>query len=156
MSNSKAIIPKDRPLAKPMRTIISNTLTAQAKAIKVDFGVTTQTWKHRPEVTINAPTPYERQITVEGDVYAMLNEGTKAHDIRPKQRRLLRFPTPFKSKTLPDQIMSRAGSQGKVIVWSKGVHHPGTKARNWDRVIATKWQERIGEIFQRAIDAATQ
>lgn len=154
MPKSTAIIPKDRPLAKPMRTIISNTLSAQAKAIKVDFGVTTQTWDDRPKVSIAAPSPYQREIVVESEVYAMLNEGTKAHDIKPKRGSVLRFQTPFRSKTVPNDIRSRKGMKGSVTVWSRGVHHPGTKARNWDRNIAEKWQARIGDIFQRAIDSA--
>ena len=157
MANSTAILPKGRQLAKAMQTIIGNTLTAQAKAIKADFGVTTQTWQHKPKVTINAPSPYERQITVDDEVYAMLNEGTKAHDIKPKRPGgLLRFRGPFRPKTLPNEIMSQAGSRGSVTVWSRGVHHPGTAARNWDRVIAKKWRERMGDIFQRAIDSAVE
>lgn len=153
---STAIIPKARPLAKPMRVIITNTLTAQAKAIKVDFALPAQTWDHKPTITINAPSPYERQITVADEIYAMLNEGTRAHDIKPKHGGLLRFRTPFRAKTIPDQIRSNKGSLGNVVVWSRGVHHPGTKARNWDRVIGKKWQERIGDIFQRAIDSAVR
>lgn len=155
MANSKAILPKDRPLVKPMRVIISNTLSAQAKAIKADFGVTTQTWRNRPRFTINAPSPYERQIATDDDIYAMLDAGTKAHTIRPKSARsILRFTTPFQSKTLPNQIMSRGGSNGSAQIVARVVHHPGTAARNWAQTIAAKWQAQIVPIFQRAIDSA--
>jgi len=152
VANSTAILPKGKRL--DMRKVIQNTLTAQAKAIKADFGVTVQTWDHKPKIAISTPSPYERAIVVEGDIYAMLNEGTRAHDIKPKRGGVLRFQGPFRAKTLPNEIASQGGQKGNVTVWSRGVHHPGTKARNWDRVIAKKWQERIGDIFQRAIDAA--
>ncbi|SRR5258706_1611243 len=154
MANSTAILPKGRSLAKPMRVIISNTLSAQAKAIKVDLALPAATWDHKVNVAINAPTPYERQITVDDEIYAMLNAGTRAHDIKPRSGGILRFRTPFRAKTVPDQIRSNKGALGNVTVWSHGVHHPGTRARNWDRVIGKKWRERIGDIFQRSIDAA--
>lgn len=152
MPNSTAILPKGRTLN--MRRVIENTLTAQAKAIKVDFALPAQTWRHKAPVSIAKTAPYERTITVDDEIYAMLNEGTAAHDIKPKRPGgLLRFQGPFRAKTVPNEIRSNKGSVGNVVTWSRGVHHPGTKARNWDRVIAKKWRERLGGIFQRAIDA---
>jgi hypothetical protein len=136
-----------------MRKVIQNTLTAQAKAIKVDFALPAATWEHKVSVSISSPSPYTREITVDDEVYAMLNEGTRAHEIRPRPGGILRFQTPFRAKTVPNEIRSNKGALGNVTVWSHGVHHPGTKARNWDRVIGKKWQERIGSIFQRAIDS---
>jgi len=154
VANSTAILPKARKF--DMARVIQNTLTAQAKAIKVDFALPARTWDHSVGVSISSPSPYVREIAVADEIYAMLNEGTRAHDIKPKRGKLLRFRTPFRAKTVPNEIMSERGSRGNVTVWSRGVHHPGTKARNWDRVIGKKWQERIGDIFQRAIDAAVR
>lgn len=152
MAKSVAILPKGKKLN--MRRVIENTLTAQAKAIKVDFALPAQTWRHKVGVSIATTAPYERTITVDDDIYAMLNEGTKAHDIKPKRPGgVLRFQGPFRAKTVPNEIRSNKGGVGKVVTWSRGVHHPGTKARNWDRVIAKKWRERLGGIFQRAIDS---
>lgn len=152
MANSTAILPKGRKLN--MRRVIDNTLTAQAKAIKVDLALPAQTWRHKVGVSIATTAPYERTITVDDDIYAMLNEGTKAHDIKPKRPGgILRFQGPFRAKTVPNEIRSNKGSVGNVVTWSRGVHHPGTKARNWDRVIAKKWRERLGAIFQRSIDS---
>ncbi len=136
------------------RRIIQNTLTATAKAIKVDHDVTTQTWHNRPTFTIASPAPFERTISTSDKVYTMLDKGTKAHIIKPKSARgILRFTTPFQSKTLPNQIMSRGGSKGSSQVVARVVHHPGTAARNWAKTIAAKWQKQVGAIFQRALDA---
>lgn len=152
----QVILPK-RPIldVRKMKGAIVSTLNAQAKAIKVDFDVTTQTWNSRPAFKISSPSEYTREISTDDDIYAMLNEGTKAHIIRPKSARgILRFTTPFRSKTIPNQIRSRKGDKGTVPAVARVVHHPGTAARNWNKVIAKKWQERIGDIFQRAIDSA--
>ena len=150
------ILPK-RPIIDPrkMKQAIENTLTAQAKAIKVDFDVTTQTWNKRPTFTIKKPSEYVREIGTNDDIYAMLDAGTKPHTIRPKNPRgILLFNTPFRSKTIPNQIRSRQGMKGNTPVVARVVRHPGTAARNWTKVIQKKWQAQIGDIFQRAIDSA--
>lgn len=154
MGKSKVIMPKALIIdVAAQRRAITNTLTATAKAIKADFGVTTQTWGNKPTFTIESPSPYERSIGTDDDVYTMLNEGTKAHEIRPKRGKVLRFQTPFRSKTVPREIMSSAGSKGKVEIFSRAVHHPGTKPREWDAAIFEKWDRQMGTIFQRSIDA---
>lgn len=154
MGKSRVIMPKALIIdVAAQQRAITNTLNATAKAIKADFGITTQAWSDKPTFTIESPSPYERSIGTDDDVYTMLNEGTKAHEIRPKRGKVLRFQTPFRSKTVPREIMSSAGSKGKVEVFSRGVMHPGTEAREWDQVIFEKWDRQMGDIFQRAIDS---
>jgi hypothetical protein len=153
---SATIIKPKGSVFKPeqQRRVIQNTLTATAKGMQVDFGVTTQMWQHRPTFAIDSPTPFERTISTGDKVYTMLDAGTQAHTIRPKKPRgILRFTTPFKSKTLPNQIMSRSGSKGSSPAVARVVHHPGTAPRKWAKTIAAKWQAQIGAIFQRALDA---
>ena len=137
-----------------MERAIQNTLTGVAKDIAVDFGVVTQTWQHKPSFKVSSPDQYSRQIATDDEVFGMLNVGTRPHTIKPKSARgILRFTTPFQSKTLPNQIMSRTGSKGQNKVVARVVHHPGSAARNWTKVIADKWQAQVGVIFQRALDA---
>ena len=154
MASGQVIIPK-RSVFKSaqQRRAITNAMTARAKDIKVDFDVTTQTWKTKPKTTIEGSGVDERLIKVDSDIYAMLDAGTKAHMIRPRRARVLRFMTPFRAKTVPNQIVSRAGSQGNNEVFSRGVRHPGTKPRNWAKTIAAKWRKEAPIILQRAIDA---
>lgn len=162
---SQSIKPK-RPPFRPdaMRRVVSNTMTAIAKDIKVDYDVTTQTWEHRPDVEITGSGPDERQIKVKSDIYAMLEAGTRPHMIKPKKmvtdkrtgkrRRVrLHFTTPFQSKTLPNRIMSRGGDSGDKDVYARGVRHPGTKPRNWSKVIAAKWRKEAPQVMARAIAA---
>jgi len=153
---SATIIKPESSVFTPQQrgNIIRNTLTATAKGIKVDFDVTTQTWHNRPVVTIISGERFQREISTNDPIYAMLDAGTRAHTIRPRNARgILRFTTPFRSKTLPNQIMSRAGSRGTSPAVARVVHHPGTAARNWAKTIATKWQQQVGAIFQRALDS---
>lgn len=150
-----SIIKPKSSVFKPGQTarVVQNTLTALAKDIKVDFDVTTQTWHNRPKTEIKSPSPYERTVSVDSDIYAMLDVGTKPHMIRPRRARILRFQTPFRAKTVPNQIASRGGSIGANTVFSRGVRHPGTKPRNWAKVIAAKWRKQAPIVMQRAIAA---
>lgn len=156
MTKAVVILPKRKPFdAAKMRGVIQSTLNATAKNIKVDFDVTTQTWNHRPVFKIASPSEYTREISTNDDVYAMLEVGTRPHIIRPKKPRgILRFTTPFRSKTIPNEIRSRKGSKGNTPVVARVVHHPGTAPRLWSKVIAKKWNAQIGNTSQRAIDAA--
>lgn len=155
MGKSRVILPKKLSVDPvKMSRVIVNTLNAVALDMKVDFSVTVQTWKDKPTFAIASPTPYSRTVGTDDPIYAMLNEGTKAHDILPKPGKILMFGTPFRSKTLPRQIMSGPGLKGNNKVISRhGVHHPGTEAREWDKTIAAKWDTKVGAIFQRAVDA---
>ena len=154
MAGSRVILPKKLVGdPKKMARVITNTLNAVAMDIKIDFATTTQTWGDKPEFAIEQPDPYTRIVGTDGEIYGMLNEGTPAHDIRPRNGRILRFGTPFRAKTVPRSISSGPGSKGKNVVWSRGVHHPGTKPRKWDEAIREKWDGLVGPIFQRAIDS---
>lgn len=150
----KLIIPK-KLIADPakMARALTNAMNGVAKDIQIDFKVTTQTWKHRADFSISSPATYTRRVATDDEVYGFVNDGTKAHDIRPKGRGVLRFNTPFSPKTLPNQIMSRAGSTGSTPAVARIVHHPGTTARKFDVAIREKWDKEFGVIMQRAVDS---
>jgi hypothetical protein len=157
MANSRAIVPKGLLVNIPaMRRTVGNALTGAAKGAKADFGVTTRTWDDKPTFTIEKPSEFERTVSTTNKVYIGLDEGTPPHDIRPKRGRFLVFQTPFRSKTIPNDIRSRKGATGKQTVFARVVHHPGTKPRNFAEVIGKKWQKQLPEIMQRAIDSAVE
>lgn len=150
---ARAILPK-RALAEPAKLAraLQNTLDSQAKNIQVDFNVTAQTWSHKPSFQIDTPDPYTRAIATSDPIYGMVNDGTRPHPIHASGRVLV-FQGGFRSKTLPRSIGSGGGGASGPTVFAKSVNHPGTKARDFDRAIADKWDKLIGPIMQRAIDA---
>lgn len=154
MGRSKVILPKQLASdPRRMARAIANGLNAQALAIKIDFEVTTATWSDKPSFVIDVTGPYERVIATGDDIYTMLNEGTDPHEIRPKNGKFLRFRGPFQAKTVPNQISSGPGSKGPNETFSRGVHHPGTKPRQWDKAIAKKHRRLFGRVMQRSIDS---
>lgn len=135
---------------------IENALTGAAMDCKIDFDVTTQTWKNRPAFTVQV-LPGRRVISTDSDIYHFVDAGTKPHDIRPVNAPFLAFQGgQYQAKTTPRVIGSRDGGPSGPVVFSMGVHHPGTEARDFTKVIKEKWDKELPEILQRAIDAEMQ
>ncbi len=149
----KLIIPK-KLIADPAKLsrALTNTMNGVQKDIKIDFAVTTQTWKEQVDFMVSSPSTWTRRVSTDNTIYAFVNDGTRAHEIRPKGR-LLRFTTPFTAKTVPNQILSRSGGSGSTPAVARAVHHPGTKPRAFDKAIKDKWDRQFGTIMQRALDS---
>ena len=149
----KLILPK-KLIADPvkLKRSLTNALNGVAKDIQIDFMVTVQTWEHRVPFLIQVLGYYRRIVATDDEIYGYVNNGTRPHRIMPKGK-MLRFNTPFRPKTLPNKIYSGSGSKGTNVVFSRGVNHPGTKARKFDVAIHDKWEKEFGVIMQRAIDS---
>lgn len=149
----KLILPK-KLIADPVKLTraLTNALNGVAKDIQIDFLVTVQTWQHKPSFPIASPSTYRRIVATDDEIYGYVNDGTRPHRIMPKGK-MLRFNTPFRAKTLPNKIYSGPGSKGSNVVFSRGVNHPGTKARAFDKAIKDKWDRQFGIIMQRALDS---
>jgi hypothetical protein len=155
MGKSKVIVPRKLSVdPQAMARAITNTLNSTALAIKSDFAVTAQTFDDKPTFAIESPTVYTRAIGTDDENYTRLNAGTRPHIIAPRPGGTLVFRTPFRSKTLPRQIASGPGAKGSDQVFTrKPIHHPGSAPRQFDKVIAEKWQTQVGALFQRAVDS---
>lgn len=123
-----------------------------ADEVKKDYQATTKTWDHKPDfertysVDIKA---MEIFVGTDDQIYAYVNYGTRPHDIwagyytGKSNKKTLAFPSSFTPKTRPNVIGSSRGSKGGETVFTPYVHHPGTKARNFDKVILKKWSPRF-------------
>lgn len=144
-----------------MRLELLTAMNEIGDGIKKDFERTTKTWKHKVKFTIvkAIPTNLGRvEILVGSDdpIYRYVNEGTQAHVILPKNATRLRFPSTYTAKTVPGVIDARQGGPSGNDVFSKGVIHPGTKARNFDDAIAKNWQKRMKRRMEEAMRRAVQ
>lgn len=148
----RVVVPKELVNTAKLRRAIENALTGEAKAVKVDFGVTTQTWKHRPEFTIESEEG-RRVVATDDEVFGWIDEGTDPHIIVAHNAPVLTFGVGGSPKTAPRVIGSRAGTKGGGIVRAKQVHHPGTAPRLFTDTIRDKWNDRLSDVLQRAIDA---
>lgn len=97
----------------------------------------TRTWKHRVEfrTQVLSESSGSARISVgtTSAIFAYVNEGTRAHWIRPKRRDgVLAFNTRFSPKSRPNNLQAFRGMSGPPVGFARAVWHPGTEARHFD------------------------
>lgn len=150
----KVLLPKGLVFNAPkLARAVENGLEGAAKDVKVDLSVTTATWRTRPVFEIERK-PGQRTVSTDDKVYGYVSEGTEPHTIVAKPGKTLVFGVGGSPKTAPRIIGSKAGARGATIVRAKVVHHPGTAAREFEKVIAKKWGGGLlASVMQRSIDS---
>ncbi len=139
---------------KSLRITLINKARKIGNAMKRDFLETTKTWEHKVEFSIDVSTKGQGPAVLVGtddEIYGYVNDGTPPHIIRPVHAKMLRFATGYAAKTSPGVLASGSGGASGSIAYAKIVHHPGTKARNFDKVIADKWQSRFKSEMEDAL-----
>ena len=128
-----------------------------------DFRATTETWEHEVkfEYALSMKPSVLISVHTLDEIFEYVNEGTKPHTIRPKGKGYpLRFQWGGKGsytpKTKPKVIGSRPGGPSGPEVRMAVVHHPGTKAREFDKVIQKKWTKPFKAAMQKALDDAAR
>lgn len=117
-----------------------------ANAMIKDFERTTATWERQPVFQImgKASRVGSRVVSVtvgtDDEIYGYVSNGTKPHLIRPKNGTILRFQTGYTAKTAPGRFLSTAGGASGAFAFAKEVHHPGSKPRRFNELIARKYQ----------------
>lgn len=142
------------PTAQDYATAMKKAVLKTADLTKRDLEATTRTWVHKPKFAViveeNA-TLYSVFAGTNDDIYRYVDEGTKAHDIKPKRSKYLRFGSGYKTKTRVGVIGSQAGGSFGDSVFSRGVHHPGSKARGFTILVARRRQKTIEQEIDQAL-----
>jgi hypothetical protein len=137
------IVPKKQWTAEDFEKVADAALHKTAKLVQQDLTATTRTWKTRVEFRIYQ-VRFRQALTVEiktdNKIWGYVSFGTKPHVIRARTKPLLKFRTGFIPKTRVGIIGSWPGGYGVHSQWVsvKEVHHPGTRARNFHKVIVSR------------------
>lgn len=123
---------------------VETALDAVSEDARIDFEVTTRTWRHKPDFVMENPGLGERKVYTTDDIYRFVAHGTKV--------RYATMGKGFRAKTIPEHIYSGPG-RGGVAYISRKHPRPGIKARKFDEVIAKKWRDHLPQIMQRAVNA---
>lgn len=121
-----------------------------AAAAQEDIEATFETWKHKPSVTVKERSD-GYSLSVDDDVWNMLDKGTRAHRIVARKAKRLRFFGGYRAKTRPGFIGSQAGGSSGGVVFRQAVNHPGTKARAWSKLIGAKYRAQLQRYMQQRI-----
>ena len=131
-------------------TIITDALEKECEAIAndilLDYELTTSTWEHQvafQKLTQVGPDGITILVDTDDKIWKYVDLGTKPHMIRPKGNWSLRFKSGYKAKTTPGIIPAHKGGSSGKDVYRKWVKHPGTKARNFDKVITKLWKPKF-------------
>lgn len=131
-----------------------------ARDIKKDFEKTTRTWKTKVKfelIVAVGPKSIDILVATDDEIYGYVDRGTKEHLIQPKKAGgVLAFKSQYKPKTIPNMIGSKSGGASGETVFAAWVIHPGTKARNFDKVIAKKWTPIYKRRIEKAISVANK
>lgn len=150
--------PDVRKIAADARGAFDASLNETGQWAKKKFEDITADWKHKPTFTI-VRTPNTVRVDITGpnaQVFRYVDEGTRAHVIRAKgggRRRgskLLTFRTGYKPRTRPNNTTFKGpGVATGGFVSKKSVRHPGTKARNFKRIVANMAMEEGRKILRK-------
>jgi hypothetical protein len=147
-----------KKLYKKFPQVVKDEMMDVAKDIKSEFNKTTSTWKHKPVFEIRDETTrndFIIDISTFSDIYSWVDEGTEPHIIRPVNASVLAFQSSI-AKTVPRVIASNAGGRFGATIFSREVHHPGTKPREFTQQITSvtdrTYFDRIEKALQRWAD----
>lgn len=147
---------------KPFQSsIFRDEVNTAAKEIQKDmlddFKRTTKTWKHKPAFSTKvdygvAVGGVRIQVATDDPIYGYVDLGTKPHIIKPKKKGYpLKFQTGGQPKTEPEVILSVPGKVGNNTARAMIVHHPGTKARKFTKVIANSYKPEFSRRIKNAL-----
>lgn len=151
----------------PVRLEILNALRKEGRAQVAELNKTVATWKNAPKFEFKISLKRRTQLasvrtepTGDADavqIWIWLNEGTKPHDIKPKQPGVypLRFvwdgPGSYQAKTEPRVVGSSSGGATGDVVYFHKVRHPGTEAREWTEVILNERRRPFTALITEAV-----
>lgn len=141
----KAIIPK-KLNTDAMMAALTKEMKDIHKEVDKDFDSTVKTWDNKPKFDreFKSSKSQIRFFTgTNNEIYGYVSGGTRPHRIVPKRAKVLKFKGTYNAKTSPGSIPAGPGGSSGADVFSKGVMHPGTKPRNFDKQIAKKWEKNF-------------
>lgn len=120
------------------------------KNIQENLEATMKTWSKKAKVVV-IRSGYRQWGAITGRVDSKLwnwiNDGTPERIIKPRKARVLVFRRGFKSKTVPNRVLSRTGKRFGDFVFAKSVRHK-IRARRWDILI----DKEAFDVFKREIN----
>lgn len=138
------------------KAAMTTLLNQEVRLAQTQFKRTTATWNKKPVFSIVSVSTYIKRVVTSDKIYSYINFGTDAHIIVPRNAPVLKFKAPYVARTSPGSISSGQSSAGPTPVVAMEVHHPGTKPRNFDEVIARMHSYYFADEVVRLVIGAIQ
>lgn len=151
----KAFIPNTPKDPKQFSKALELSYRRIADSIRRDFDKTVSTWEKKPKFTVKRIRDASGAIIFEAgtddEIYGYVTLGTKPHIIRAKNAPFLSFRYPSGAKTTPNLLTSKAGFLGDNWAKKQEVQHPGTEARNFHKIIAERFKQKVVDESNKAL-----
>lgn len=155
-----AVLPKSVLKTKKLESELYDVLTKIERNIKDDFEKTVKTWDKKPEFKTTHKGPdgddLVLEVSTDNEIYGYVSGGTRPHEIRPRKAKALAFQANYRAKTVPKRLPSRKGGKSGPTVIRQSVQHPGTEAREFEKLIMKRQQPKFRRFVQQAIKNANQ
>lgn len=143
----KAFIPNTPKDPKRFSKELERRYARIAEGIRRDFDKTVSTWEKKPKFTVKRIRDASGAIIFEAgtdnEIYGYVTMGTPKHEITAKNAPFLTFRTGGSPKTTPNLLTSKAGFIGDGWAKKQSVMHPGTEARNFHKIIAKRFKDKV-------------
>lgn len=156
-------VPKEIVNIEKVRQAIIDAQNSKTKPALVRlFGQTVDGWHNRPDFrSRRVDTSSQLGVLVypagpNAKQWELVNAGARAHEIRPRHARMLRFQRGYRAGTKPRTLRSSAYARSGAFVTSRLVHHPGFEAREFTQTIADEHELDFASDMQQAISDATK
>jgi hypothetical protein len=137
--------PDVRKLADNARGAFDESFNAIGQFAENKYEALWANWTHKPKAQVRR-TKYTVSVDIVGPnakIFGFVNDGVPPHIIRAKGggrrrgKKLLTFKGgKYSAKTRPNSLQfSGSGTSSGGFVSKKVVHHPGSKPRNFNRII---------------------
>lgn len=152
----EAVLPKVQSDPKKFERDLKKRYKRLQSQIRRDFKKTVRNWEKKPKFFVKRRAikgGFAFDAGTDNEVYRWLNEGTDPYIIRAKNAPRLVFRVPYSAQSTPRTLKSRRGgfASDAEIRTAKSVKHPGIEAREWTRIIAERFQEKVVEEGNKAL-----
>lgn len=150
----QAINPPKLPSGAEYQKAFEKGAQRGAALVLRDLESTVKTWTHKPtfDLTITRQRgDYAITAGTDDKPFVFVEAGTKAHTIRPKRSKYLRFSSGYKAKTKVGIIGSKPGGAFGSDVYAKAVNHPGFPGRKFTVLIARRRQKSIEQEISQEV-----
>lgn len=121
------------------------------RLIAKDFTNLTRYWP-RPVFFTHRVKSGRKRITIQivpaqpnskgTEIWFYLDRGTRPHIIRARKG-FLAFLNEYQAGSRPNSLLVGPTKAGGRMIFARQVHHPGTKPRNWSKLMMKKWKKEM-------------
>lgn len=117
----------------------------EQREIKQDLERTVSTWRTKVRFTVADNVDGSFSVYTANPIYRYVDGGTKPHKITARRAPSLAFyASGFRAKTVPNRLSARKGSAANANFRRPlTVNHPGTRPRNYSKIVAELSERRI-------------